>query len=112
MSYTKLLQIPKLIACIRAKATTIEIKDVVITMDMAKGDLVVASKTQVVLIHVDIVTTVAPKTLQSGVQLLENPASTAPELALNLHSTSLGKDMNDLEPEAHYPEQFHPGECH
>ena len=71
-------------------------------MDMAKGDPIVASETQVVLNQEDLVTTVVPSTLQSGVQLIENHVSTVrrkdisqnsavPELALNLHSTSLGK---------------------
>ena len=55
--------------------------------------------------------------LQSSVQLIENHVSTArrkdisqnsttPELTLNLHST-MYLDMNDLEPEAYYPEQSH-----
>ena len=71
-------------------------------VDMAKDDPIVASETQVVLNQEDLVTTVVPNTLQSGVQLIENHVSTArrkdisqnsaaPELTLNLHSTSLGK---------------------
>ena len=71
-------------------------------VDMAKGNLIVASETQVVLNQEDFFTTVVPSTLQSSVQLTENHVSTVrrkdisqhsatPELALNLHSTSLGK---------------------
>ena len=71
-------------------------------MDVAKDDPIVASKTQVVLNKEDLVATVVPNTLQSGVQLIENHVSTArrkdisqnsatPELTLNLHSASLGK---------------------
>ena len=74
----------------------------VMAMDMAKDDPIVASETQVVLNQEDLVTTVVPNTLQSGVQLIENHVSTArrkdisqnsatPELTLNLHSASLGK---------------------
>ena len=74
----------------------------VMAMDMAKDDPIVASKTQMVLNQEDLVITVVPNTLQSGVQLIENHVSTArrkdisqnsatPELTLNLHSASLGK---------------------
>ena len=71
-------------------------------MDVAKGDLIVASETQVVLNQEDLVTTVVPRILQSGVQLIENHVSTArrkdispnsgtTEFTLNLDSASLGK---------------------
>ena len=71
-------------------------------MDVAKRDPIMASETQVVPNQEDLVTTVVPSTLQSGVQLIENHVSTArrkdisqnsatPELALNLRSASLGK---------------------
>ena len=69
---------------------------------MAKDNPVVASETEVVLNQEDLVTTVVPSTLQSGVKLIENHVSTArrkdisqnsavPDLTLNLHSTSPGK---------------------
>ena len=68
-------------------------------MVMAKDDPLVASESQVVLNQEDLVATVVPNTLQSGVQLTENHVSTArrkdisqnsatPELILNLHSAS------------------------
>ena len=71
----------------------------VVAVDVAKGDPIVASETQVVLNQEDLVTTMVPSTLQSSVQLIENHVSTArrkdisqnsatPEFALNHHSAS------------------------
>ena len=66
------------------------------------GNLTVASETQVVPSQEDLVTIVVPSTLQSSVQLSENPASPVRRKAIssnfvipacthNPHSASLGK---------------------
>ena len=88
-----------------------------VTVDVAKGHLLVASKTQVVLSQEDLVATVVPNTLQSQCPAFRKSCYYCKKeghfskfCCTRAHSQSQQhkkKDMNDLENEALYPEQFH-----
>ena len=84
----------------KAKATNSGVEDVVMAMDVAKGNQV-ASVTQVVLSQENLAKTVEPSTHQSGALLSENlavtarekvisPSSVVPECTPNLNSTRRG----------------------
>ena len=77
-----------MIAYNRAKVTPTEVEDVVVAKDVAKGDLLVSRETQVVLSQEDLVTTVIPNTLQSSIQLSENPATTPRRKDIFLNSAT------------------------
>ena len=85
---------------------------------MVKGNPIVASETQVVLNQEDLVTTVAPSTppkqcpaYRKSCFYCKKEGHFSKFCCTRAHSQSSQcksrKDINDLEPETHYPEQFH-----
>ena len=87
-------------------------------MDVAEDDPIVGSETQVVLNQEDLVTTVVPKhppkwcpAYKKSCFYCKKEGHFLKFCNTRAHSQSSQhksrKDMNDLEPDVHYPEQFH-----